>query len=475
MNVVRRYSWIAAVVAMVAFGAGLALFAYAGSFTRYWADDYCYSAWVQHYGLFGAIADWYQTSGNRLSTLAAVALTELFGPGAIGFVPGGVLLLWVGAWVFALSRIARFAKWGIRPIWWFAASLAMVYFTVLLAPDRLQSVYWRMGTLHYALPLPLLLINLGIIAGALAVNRRGWAWLVAGCGLLAFFAAGLSETAGALQAGLFGLLLAAWVIFRRGDRRGGILFTASLVGTLLMMLIQTQAPANAWRQAAMPPPDNLLLVVPVSLRFAAEFAFYALRGQIVPFAVFVLAVAALALLAVGEETPRISARAAGFGIIGSLVIAYLLIVCTFAPSAYAGLQYPAGRAQMPGHFALMAGLGAAAVFGTILLRRLIPSGKGFAQTVALVILLAACLYPLRALPVVRADISRLSAWSARWDARDAQIRQSAAAGEMVLIVPQVEVVQSLEDIGPDPAHWINACATLYYRVGSITAQPEAVQ
>lgn len=471
-NAVNRYGWLAAVAAVAAFGFGLDQFAYAGTFSRYWADDYCYSAWVQHFGLFGAIADWYQTSGNRLSTLAVVALSELFGPRAIAFVSFVVLALWLGALIFALSRLTRPLKFAARPLWILAASVVMVYFTVLLAPDRLQTVYWRMGTLHYSLPIPLLLFNLGLIAGVLMRERGNWGWTSLASGVLAFFAAGLSETAGALQAGLFGLALAAWALLRRNDRRGLILFAAPLAGTLLMMFIQTQAPANAWRQAQMPPPDNLLLIVPVSLRYAVDFIFFAVRGQIVPFAVFVLAVVSLALLAVDA---RITARQAVIGIFASLATAYLLIVCSFAPSAYAALQYPAGRTQMPGHFALLAGLAAAAFFAAQILRGLLPRAESLLRLIAVLVVLAACLYSLRALPVARQDIDRLSAWAERWDARDAQIRQSIAGGEKTLLVPQVEVVQTLEDIGPDSAHWINACAALYYRAGPITAQPEAVR
>jgi hypothetical protein len=38
-------------------------------------------------------------------------------------------------------------------------------------------------------------------------------------------------------------------------------------------------------------------------------------------------------------------------------------------------------------------------------------------------------------------------------------------------VQQTDVVQTLEDIGPDPDFWINRCAAVYFGAGSITAKP----
>jgi len=89
----------------------------------------------------------------------------------------------------------------------------------------------------------------------------------------------------------------------------------------------------------------------------------------------------------------------------------------------------------------------------------------------LLLVLGLSLYPLRAARVPLADTRQQSVWAARWDARDAQIRQSRAAGVLDLVVKQVEVVRTLEDLGPNPSHWINNCASIYYGVRTITAAP----
>jgi hypothetical protein len=87
------------------------------------------------------------------------------------------------------------------------------------------------------------------------------------------------------------------------------------------------------------------------------------------------------------------------------------------------------------------------------------------------VLLGLSLYPLRAARIPLADIRQQSAWAARWDVRDAQIRQDRSAGRLDLVVKQVEVIHTLEDLGPDPQHWINNCASIYYGVRTITANP----
>lgn len=469
-RIIRAAAWAGILV----FLAGLAYFAYAGVYSRYWADDYCYTAAVKQNGLLNGIVEWYRASGNRVSTLVVVALVDGFGWQSIEVSPLAVLVLWTGAWIFFLARLARRFRWTVSRAWLALLALIEVYFAVLLAPDRLQTVYWRMGTYHYTLPIPLLLINLGLLAGGSCQTGRRAVLTGAASAALSFFAAGLSETFAALQAGVLALALAAALRFvPRGQRRreAGWL-AASLGGTLLMMALMALSPSNAWRQDAMPPPENLLLIAPYSLRYAGDFIVYTLRGQITPFLVYVALMGALGLLAVPAGPGRLSLKAglAGAGV--SLLGTYALIVCSVAPSAYAGLSYPAQRALMPAGIVLLAGLGCAALLTGQTLRSAVPQARqGWVWGFAAVMVILLSLYPLRAMAVTRKDIDRLATWSARWDARDQQIRQSVAEGNLNVTVRQVEVVRGLEDIGPDANFWVNQCAAGFYGAGRITAEP----
>jgi hypothetical protein len=250
------------------------------------------------------------------------------------------------------------------------------------------------------------------------------------------------------------------------------LLVPPLVGSAAMMGIMMLAPANAWRQAVMPPPDNLLLVIPYSLRYAFDFIRFTIRGQLTPFVVYAAAAALLTLAAFSAARLRLSLRQLLTGAAVALGVMYALIVCSFAPSAYAGLAYPAGRALMPGSFILLAGLGAAAGFLALALRRVLPAGlKEWLPLAALIALILVSLYPFRALSVVRRDIDQLSPRAERWDARNIEILAQMARGESQILVKQTDVVQNLEDIGPDPTQWVNICAADFYGVQSITANP----
>ncbi len=531
----NRFARWAAGIGIALFLFGLALFAYTGTYARFWADDYCYSSMVKQMGLIQGLVGWYRTSGNRLSTLVVVAFTDLFGWRSIQFISFGVLALWVGAWIFFLRQLRRLLDWPVTGFWLALLALVEVYFAVLLAPDRLQTIYWRMGTFHYTLPMPLLLINLGFLAasfekplpldgprkmeeqplpqrraqGSYAKVRKGkntffkifplrffaffavnlfTRWRLIGVmlasGLLGLFAAGLSETFAAMQAGGLALAIIAALALGRGSNRRQVaqLLAAPLAGTIVMMVIMMLAPANSWRQAVMPPPSNPLLVIPYSLRYAADFILYTIRGQIIPFLVYGAIVAVIAFLCAPPGMARLRLRALLVGVAIALAAMYLLIICSFAPSAYANLAYPAGRALMPGGFALLAGLGTAATLLGLAARQVLglPASSGASGTsfrrrltvpAALVLLVAFSLYPLRAMTVVRADIARLAVRAERWDARNAEILQELAAGKQDIQVRQVDVVQTLEDMGPDPSQWINGCASDFYGARSITASP----
>jgi len=471
---IDRIPGAAALFGLVVFGVGLSFYGVAGTYSRYWADDYCYSAAVKMMGVLRGVVEWYKYSGNRVSTVLVVGFSDIFGQKAIQFVPLAVLLLWVGAWIFFLLRFTHLLGWKTAGLNWIGLlAVVEVYFAVLLAPDRLQTIYWRMGTLHYTLPLALLLINLGLLAGAWRPTRR-WVWLVVLCGLSSFFAAGLSETFAGMQTGLWLAGLAAVLLFARRPQRqhAARLLVLPLLGSLAMMGLMALAPANAFRQEVMPPPAHLWQIVPVSLRYTWDFIFYFVRGQLTPVLVYVLMTLLIGLLAVKRDAPQLSVRGALAGAFLSLAGMYGLVVCSFAPSAYANLQYPAGRAQMPATIALLAGLAAAAFFMAMALRKGIQfQSKSWLKIGVTLLLLVSCLYPLHAAAIPRKDIQQLSVRAVRWDARNLEIQQTLTAGQTDLRVPQTDVVQGLEDIGPDTNYWLNRCAADYYGAHSITANP----
>ncbi len=475
MKGIKRLQSIGAATLAFTLLAGLGVFAWAGSFARLWADDYCYSSAVHEHGIIGATRYWYQVGGNRFAALWGVALSDLVGPGVTAWLPGLIILMWVGAWIFFLRQINRRAGWKLTSTWIIASSLAMVFFNLLMAPHLLQSLYWRMGMLHYTLPLVLILILMGLLARAWpgeGSSGRSWLLLI-GTGLLAFTAAGLSETYAALQSAVLLAGLIVMCIFAAKWRRAqtaGVLLPA-LGASLAAMVIMAMAPANAWRQSALPPPASLVELVTYTLRYALAFVRDSLVTLPVPTLVMMSVFFALGWLAFSGGVV-LAPRQVLYGIGFVLLVGFGLMMSSIAPSVYAGLQYPAGRALTVARFVWLCALGLAAwLVGAGMARSAPKKVIPLLSALICVILFLAAAYSLRAATYPLQEGRSLQVKAERWDARHLQILAAREAGMRDLVILETDVVSSLEDIGPDPNYWVNTCAAQYYGLNSLTALP----
>ncbi len=453
--------------------AGLAATAYAGTFSRYWADDYCYAAVYHRDGLLKGALYWYQHGGNRFAAFIAVGLSEMTGQVAVSLLPALLLAGWAAAAYFALNALTRLLGWQVSRLRMVTAALGWVFFAAYTSPDRLQTLYWRMGLLHYSLPLVLLLVQAGVllrtVQGQAARTKLGW--LMMGLsGLLSLFSAGLSETAAALQTSLY-LLAAGWLAWKKLLRKGRVFFvlTGGLAGSLLAMVVMAFSPANEWRQALLPPPPSLAVWFGTLIRYTGDFVFDTVRTLPLPLLVWMMFCAALGWLMRDEPVRVKNAGLAGVLLLGGGVIG---TAAAIAPSVYAGLQYPAGRVLMTARFPLLCGAGlAAAVFGLWLKGQMPSAAQRWMSAAVLVVLLAVGAYGLRAVRLPLEEAQTLSVKAERWEARQAQILAQRAGGRDEVVVQQVDVVSTLEDFMPQAEHWVNACAADYYQVEAIIAQP----
>jgi len=459
--------------------AGLALFAYLGLYNRYWADDWCYSADARTLGTVRATLQYFDTettgySSNRYSLTFFSALIE----NTLGMFGNQLVApLTIAFWLFGLFWVGRNLARLVQPlpagIVLLAAGLILFY-NLLLSPQRFQILYWRSGVLPYSSAVIFWLLILGFITRAMVHEGRSkWVnYLVA---VLAFLAAGLGETSCTfIFSGTSILLLISWFAKRKGqtwaERSLQTTFIAWLF-LLLGMLALIVSPSNV-RLANMDAQQSDPLLVPAkSLRHAFDFIIDAGRSLPIPHAVFAVSFLALAQLA-NVAPPRISPGRAALIMAAAALIVSLLIAAIQAPSAYFYNAVPDPRGQSLSRFTLLAGMAVMAwAAGTGLAAR--APRRAFV-IVAGVLLLASCAYTARSLRSIYAELPGFVYRAQVWDERDAIVARAQAQGITLVEVPVIDTAQiRTRDMfgsrGKGMTEFSENCAARYYGVEGLKA------
>jgi hypothetical protein len=452
--------------------AALSVYAYIGAFIRPIGDDYCISARLIGYDPLTASLIKYWNTSNRFSNQFVAYFSDLFGPRGVAVLAVTMLVLWlIGlTWLFfEAARLLR-VRWNVWTGFLLAELIALVsYYS---ASNLFQSVYWRPGLMTYFTPLVIYsFIFAGILRGmrvAAGKNSQGRAslWTITILFFGAFFAGGLSETAGALHISILGLALVATFLWNKGQTRRAALalITSALAGALVAMFAMFITPANAIRLSGTDTP-TLMIVILRALAFAAQFLAGAARLLRIP-STFAFGSGALLAYLFAKGTETSLPRRAWLGLLLIPALTYLLTVATFAPSAY-GQSYPLERVRFPAHILLAISLLLeGGLLGLLAARWPLPR---WATTLAVLALTIAALYPLW---MTRNNLALVPAYqtrAAQWDARDARIRELAAAGEKNIVIWQLPGIAQVKDLDTRPSHWVNFCAAIYYDVASISA------
>ena len=136
----------ALVIFSMALAVGLFVFAYLGIFSRYGADDYCFSRTIfKSDNIIQATSIWYMNTSNRYTTMLLVGISEWFGRSAISFLPMLAILLWLASLGWTLAQLFKRLKFPYPALSGFALAAVIVFFSILQAPNRYQSLYWRSG------------------------------------------------------------------------------------------------------------------------------------------------------------------------------------------------------------------------------------------------------------------------------------------------------------------------------------------
>ena len=463
----------------------LLTYAYIGTFTRYWADDFCFIQYLKaSNNLLGATLILYNTWSDRYTTMILVGISEWFGPKAISYLPA----VMIGLWVTGLTSLIHQIKSTLRlPRHWLSSLVSagfLAFLTIFQAPDRFQSVFWRSGMVTYFAPL--IFYSFGAAFLINQVNRPGKRWpsipalMLAAC--LFFLSGGLSETTLALQTGALLLALAAvWLLVQGQTRpRYLALLLASLVASFVSLIVVFTAPGNTTRLTSMPEHPALIDLAGYTLQFGWDFIWLSIKTLPIPTVLTIWIAGLLSFDFFGRidhsETRYKTTRLLGFIIIIPLVT-YALILCATAPSVYVygKFGYPPGRALFPSRFIMTAALFLTGLVLGLMIYQLVsqkPGSKNIVISLMVSLLLGVTvLYPLKTAQKELATVPIYQKFAIEWDNRDTKIQAFKANQIENVILDGIESPAQLIDLNPNPNHWVNRCVANFYDLKTIAVFP----
>jgi len=454
----------------------LLIYAYLGTFTRYSSDDYCLSAFFLQDDLFSALIRRYFVSTSRYTNVLFIGLADkLFGWHNVAILPALMLSLFVLGLYLLLNEIGEMMKWGWSRWMVFFLAVSIVYFSVTQAPDLYETIYWRAGmTSHFA---PLVFIPfLGVFLLRQVRKASEHApplWVQAASFLMPLIIGGLSEPPTALMITVLFLACCAvwlWSDVRYRRSRLVILFWA-LLGALIALIVMAVAPANSLRMQT--PPPGLFLLFSRIINYPAYFVVDSLRALPVPTLISVAVPALLFYVKYIHSSDSLSKEVRNrlaILVLVILVLGYLFIAASFAPSAY-GQSYPVPRARFIGRLLMtIALMTEGAVLGVLFIQLKISFQSMALRNLAIVALMILALYPLRTAWRIFGDIPVYQQRAEAWDVRESEILNLKAEGAQDLVVRFLSDVP-IQDLGDRTGFRLNRCAAALYGVNSIVAVP----
>jgi hypothetical protein len=444
-------------------------FSITGWQAKYIADDFCYDAQFIQHGFWEGNVDSYLSrmaySSNRYSLTFFSGIAWALGGVRISpLLPTLAILFWGGATFFAIHMGAKAARYKLSLLTSICIALILLFFTFLLAPNRYQILYWRSGMVPYLFPLVFNTFLIGLLFFYVHKQKINAGGMIA-LGLIAWTAAGFSETVFALQAGLWVLVFLYSLVSRKKNARKAAL--AILVGTLLGLLLLVLNPTNADRLSAFPAPPPLFEVVGLSLIYAGSFAFDFIRSTPLPF--FILLVSGILLGWMELGNTGFQWKRAIIFLSSTLVGTYILLACVMAPTIWSMSSFPERRGLLSGAFLIILFLFSLGAVMGIMIHQLLDKRIPFRWKPVIHILLAVGIgaYLIHFIPTIYDEIIPMRRRAELWDARNAAILDAKAAGQMNITVAGIDSIAGITELQKDGKFWINQCAATYYGVESI--------
>jgi hypothetical protein len=451
----------------------LSIYGIKGTYSRYAQDDYCYGYKVHDMGFWNMQIQSYihtnQFNSDRYSLTIVHSLVELSGgPKTVPVLPSLEILAWFASLVFVFYQLGQIIYSRAAYLVASLSALPILFFTLYLAPNQYQILFWLSAMQTYLTPLVLATLLFGLLISTARAQKLSWPAAL-GLGLLAFFAGGFSETTGLWQFACWSMLLGWALIYRKKSilARNAIRPALVLVGAVtLALVVMALCPANFNTGGTFTHPDLARLILQ-PLSYATGFIWLALKGAPLPYLVVIL----LGFFASASHGAKdgFKVKTISVEILAAILILYALTVVTMLPSFYANSHYPGDRALLPAQFTLSAGLFILGWKMAELSAAFRPDIFSSRSSVFIlgVLGLALCIYMVRITPRVYDKLPAYQARAQAWDLRQQLILHEKAAGIENVIAPAFDSVYGITELHYETSNWVNQCAAWYYGVQTI--------
>ncbi len=398
------------------------LYAYAGSFSRYMADDFCIVNESAHTTILNETLLWYNTWGGRLSQPVALLSALKLGQTFPAISPALLIAVWLIALGWALVELARWLKLE-RPLALGSLfALLLIYVTLAGTPQLGQSLYWMSAAYAYTAPLPLIAVLLGLTFRAARTGQTR-VWIVILAALVAFVVGSFAEPVVTIELTFLLLLFAAFWWWSRQNRAVQAIVAAQIAGALVALALMLASPGNAIREVNFEASPSIVHTLIFSLVDGVGYLFL-FAPRLAPGAlVGAVGFAALIAMARPSRLSRLPVPRLLLILLLWLIANVALSAAFMAPGVHATNAPPPARALIVIQFStaiLYAGAGY--LLGAILRQQIKRQADGWLPLgigVAVVLLLVA---PLATTVNFNREAQVYARFAREWDRDDALLR-----------------------------------------------------
>lgn len=476
ITVTNRFGY-AILVSVVGFLIAVGAYSYLGTFSRYIADDYCDATEFKGSSVLEGVIERYSEgawrAAGRYASIFFIGLGELLGQNNIQIIVTSMIPLWTLGLIWLIHETQKIMNLNWNEVFDLYFGLMIAFFSLLLAPNIFQTIYWRASMMNHFAPLVfgVFLIAFLIRLARQSEKRKFSPFLYAFILFVSFLFAGFSEPPTTTMLTILPIIMVVlWFSASPNTRlRKVALFSLSFVGVIIGFMVMFFSPAvsNVINEKN----PNLGLVFLNSFNYAFLFMWDTVQSLMLPLGLsFLLPFLSVWFLRQTSSSQlSITNRRHWWLILLLPLLVWLLIAAGFSPSAF-GQGFPVERMRFLALVLMVAALVVGGIWLGMVFPEFKPNRKVGIWSSLLIFVLISIVYPLRATNnLLRTLLPEYRERAELWDTRNEYIIQKIDEGENDLVVRGLSGFNGVKELDSNPAHWINVCAANFYGVSTIQA------